>query len=88
MSKRRNSERVYVARDAAVAASQETAIAQLFGCVRVVYNDACNARREAHRLGEKYPSNAVLQKRLITQAKKTVERAWLGEVSPDRKSVV
>lgn len=82
MSKRRNSERVYAARDAAVALSQEIAIARLFGCVRVVFNDACNARREAHQAGQKYPSNADLQKRLITQAKLTDERAWLGGVSP------
>lgn len=82
MAKRRNRERAYLARDEELAAAQRTAIARLFGCVRVVFNDACAARRQAFRDGQKYPSGTVLQKRLITEAKLTPEREWLGEVSP------
>src|SRR4028118_1161241 len=56
---------------------QRQSLAQLFGCVRVVWNDAlalCKA-------SDKLPSNGDLQKLLITQAKKTEERRWLSEVS-------
>ncbi len=52
-------------------------MAQLFGCVRVVWNDALALCKQA----EKKPSSAELQKIVITQAKKTEERAWLEEVS-------
>jgi putative transposase len=61
--------------------SQQLALAKLFGCVRVVWNDAlahCNAE---YRAGGKKPSNAALQKQFITQAKKIAEREWLTEVS-------
>ncbi|EAW33656.1 transposase [Lyngbya sp. PCC 8106] len=34
-----------------------------------------------YKSGQKKPSNAQLQKQFITQAKKTVEREWLKEVS-------
>jgi putative transposase len=60
---------------------QQIMLARLFGCCRVVYNDAlalCNKQREA---GEKKPSNGDLQKQFITLAKKTVEREWLSKVS-------
>jgi putative transposase len=46
----------------------------------VVFNDAVAARKAAFAAGDPYPSTAVLSKRLITQAKQTPERAWLGEV--------
>ena len=82
MSKRRNRERAYLARDAHVAADQQVAVARLFGCCRVVFNDACAARRKAHRESEKFPSGADLQKQLITEAKANPDREWLGEVSP------
>ena len=36
---------------------------------------------EEYCAGNKKPSNGALQKRFITQAKKTSEREWLGEVS-------
>ena len=49
----------------------------MFGCVRVVYNDALAICKQS----EKKPSSAELQKIVITQAKKTEERAWLEEVS-------
>lgn len=56
---------------------QQQSLAQLFGCVRVVWNDALAICKQA----EKLPSNNDLQKLVITQAKKTAERNWLSEVS-------
>lgn len=49
----------------------------MFGCVRVVWNDALAICRQS----EKLPSNNDLQKLVITQAKKTEERKWLSTVS-------
>lgn len=60
---------------------QRQALARAFGCARVVYNDAVAARRAAYGDGSKYPSSTVLQRQLITEAKRTSERAFLGEVS-------
>ncbi len=59
---------------------QQAQLAQVFGCVRVVYNDAL-ARVKATPAGEKWPSNAELQKLVITQAKRLEARDWLSEVS-------
>lgn len=56
---------------------QQQLLAQLFGCVRVVWNDALAICKQS----EKLPSNNDLQKLVITQAKKTVEREWLSVVS-------
>lgn len=56
---------------------QQQSISQLFGCVRVVWNDALALCKQSKKL----PSNNDLQKLVITQAKKTAERAWLSEVS-------
>jgi len=58
---------------------QQIALAQAFGCARVVYNDALAARMAAFEKGERI-SDAELSKRL-TAAKATPERAWLGDVS-------
>ncbi|WP_435864707.1 RNA-guided endonuclease InsQ/TnpB family protein [Streptomyces sparsogenes] len=60
---------------------QRTALAQAFGCARVVYNDALRARETARSEGMPFPKAGDLSKRLITEAKDTPERAWLGEVS-------
>ena len=62
-------------------ASQKIGLARLFGCTRVVWNDALAHCLEEYRAGNKKPTNGALQKRFITQAKKTSEREWLGEVS-------
>ncbi|MFC4336324.1 RNA-guided endonuclease InsQ/TnpB family protein [Salininema proteolyticum] len=62
-------------------APQRRALARTFGCVRVVFNDAVAARRDAFRSGSQYPTTPELDRRLITEAKKTPERAWLSEVS-------
>jgi putative transposase len=50
---------------------------RVFGCCRVVYNDAlalCKQSSKPPKLGD-------LQKVCITQAKKTQKRGWLSEVS-------
>ncbi|WP_017977188.1 RNA-guided endonuclease InsQ/TnpB family protein [Actinopolyspora halophila] len=60
---------------------QRQALAQAFGNARVVYNDAVRARQDAYAVGEKFPSGTQLQKRLITDAKRTEERGWLSECS-------
>ncbi len=60
---------------------QRQSLARTFGCVRTVYNDAVAARKAAHETGAKYPSAVALAKSLITDAKRTPGRAWLGEVS-------
>jgi len=56
---------------------QQQSLARLFGCVRVVWNDALAICKQA----EKLPSNNDWQKLVITQAKKTTEREWLSDVS-------
>ncbi|MCC3415782.1 MULTISPECIES: transposase [unclassified Microcoleus] len=56
---------------------QRQKLAQLFGCVRVVWNDALALSKQS----EKKPKSAELQKVVITQAKQTEKRAWLSEVS-------
>ncbi|MGW3168503.1 RNA-guided endonuclease InsQ/TnpB family protein, partial [Streptomyces sp. NPDC001142] len=60
---------------------QRSALARAFGCSRVVYNDGLRARETARAAGEPSPKTGDLSKLLITEAKKTGERAWLGEVS-------
>jgi len=55
-------------------------LARAFGCARVVFNDAIAARRAAHEVGARFPIDGELSKAL-TAAKRTPERAWLGEVS-------
>ncbi|MEU1733635.1 transposase [Streptosporangium sp. NPDC020145] len=57
------------------------ALARAFGCARTVFNDGLCTRRQAHEQGLPYVSDTELSKRVITQAKRTPERAWLGEVS-------
>ena len=59
---------------------QRTALAKTFGCARVVYNDALRARQAAYAAGEKI-SDTEVQRRVVTEAKKTTERAWLSEVA-------
>ncbi|MFJ9775074.1 RNA-guided endonuclease InsQ/TnpB family protein [Kitasatospora sp. NPDC101157] len=61
--------------------AQCRALAQAFGCARVVFNDGLRARQEAHAAGLPYIKDTDLQKQVITAAKRTEERAWLGGVS-------
>nr|MDT0661576.1 transposase [Micromonospora sp. DSM 115978] len=61
--------------------AQQIELARAFGCARVVFNDGLRLREQAREQGLPYVSDAELSKRIITQAKGTPERAWLGEVS-------
>jgi putative transposase len=54
---------------------QRQSLAQLFGCVRVVWNDALALSKAS-----KYPGYNSLAKTL-TLSKKTEERGWLNDVS-------
>lgn len=60
---------------------QRIALAQAFGCARTVFNDGLRLRKEAHASGLPYIKDGDLQKQVITTAKQTPERAWLGDVS-------
>ncbi|MBB2946949.1 putative transposase [Actinoplanes lutulentus] len=60
---------------------QQIDLARAFGCARVVFNDGLHLRRQASEAGEKYVSDGELSRRIITEAKATPQRAWLGEVS-------
>ncbi|MFE5582158.1 RNA-guided endonuclease InsQ/TnpB family protein [Kitasatospora sp. NPDC056531] len=60
------------------AVGQRKSLDCAFGCARVVWNDALRIRRDAHDAGLPFPKTADLSKSLITQAKKTPERAWLS----------
>ena len=60
---------------------QRIALSQAFGCARVVWNDALALSNHLYKEGEKYPGGAALMQRCITQAKRTPERSWLGDVS-------
>lgn len=62
-------------------AGQRSVLARAFGCARVVYNDALRARETARSEGMPFPKTGDLSRQLITEAKNTPERAWLGEVS-------
>lgn len=59
--------------------AQQQTLARVFGCCRVVFNDALRVRDEAYRAGVKM-SDSEIQRRVITAAKTTTERAWLREV--------
>ena len=59
---------------------QQQALARVFGCARVVYNDCLRLRDACQAAGEKI-SDTEVQRRVITLAKLTPERAWLGEVA-------
>ncbi|WRH68341.1 MAG: RNA-guided endonuclease TnpB family protein [Planktothrix sp. GU0601_MAG3] len=59
---------------------QKRLMSQLFGCCRVVFNDALAYCQDQYRAGNKKPSSNELSKRL-TELKKTEEKEWLTEVS-------
>jgi hypothetical protein len=56
-------------------------LAKAFGCARVVFNDGLRPRRQAREQGLPYVSDTELSQQVISQAKTTEARAWLGEVS-------
>ena len=55
---------------------QQQSLAQLFGCCRVVWNDALALCKQA----EKLPGFNKLSA-MLTQTKKTIDRSWLADVS-------
>ncbi|MEG3956406.1 transposase [Microcoleus sp. herbarium2] len=55
---------------------QRQSLAQLFGCVRVIWNDALPLCKSSDKLPNYNQLSA-----LLTGAKKTEERAWLNDVS-------
>jgi putative transposase len=55
-------------------------MSQLFGCCRVVFNDALAYCQDQYHAGNKKPSSSELSQRL-TELKKTEEKQWLTEVS-------
>ena len=59
---------------------QKKLLSQLFGCVRVVWNNTLAYCQKLYQQGEKKPKYTELSKRL-TQIKKTEEKNWLTEVS-------
>ncbi|MFC5001979.1 RNA-guided endonuclease InsQ/TnpB family protein [Dactylosporangium cerinum] len=60
---------------------QQIELAKAFGCARVVFNDGLRLRQQAREAEERYVSDGELSRRIITEAKLTPERVWLGEVS-------
>jgi transposase, IS605 orfB family len=58
---------------------QKQPIAALFGCVRVVYNDALAYSQEQYQQTKKKPSGKELSARL-TRLKQTPGKAWLRDV--------
>jgi putative transposase len=59
---------------------QAVRLARTFGCARVVFNDSLRLRDQLHEAGEKL-SDTEIQTRVITDAKRAPERAWLSEVA-------
>ena len=59
--------------------AQQAMLRRVFGCARVVFNDALRVREQAYRAGIKL-SDSEIQRRVITVAKTTAERTWLCEV--------
>ena len=56
--------------------AQQAMLARVFGCCRVVFNDALRVRDEAYRAGIKL-SDSEIQRRVIT-AGEDDQRAWLA----------
>jgi putative transposase len=59
--------------------AQQQELAGVFGCCRVVFNDALTVREQSYRAGVKL-SDTEVQRRVITEAKTTAERGWLRDV--------
>lgn len=59
---------------------QAQMLARTFGCARVVFNDCIRLRGQAHAADQKL-ADSQIQTQVITLAKQTPERAWLGEVA-------
>lgn len=61
--------------------AQAGALAKVFGCCRVVFNDVVALRRQALAEGRPWITDAEISRLVVTEAKRTPERAWLAEVS-------
>lgn len=61
--------------------AQQQALARSFGCARVVWNDALALSNKLYAEGQKYPGASALQALVITEAKRSEERAWLADAS-------
>src|SRR5664280_358674 len=59
---------------------QGAMLARTFGHAPVVFNDALRARQDAHTSGEKI-SDTQVQRKVVTLAKTTPARQWLGGVA-------
>lgn len=57
---------------------QKTALAQLFGCCRAVWNDALAHCQKEYQENKRKPKGGDLSKRL-TEFKKKEETIWLGD---------
>ena len=62
------------------APGQQASLARVFGCARMVFNDCLRLREQCHAAGEKI-SDTEVQRRVVTLAKHTLERAWLADVA-------
>src|SRR5260221_8785447 len=60
---------------------QQQALARVFGCARVVFNDSLRLREARHAGGKKL-SDAEVQRRGVTPAQLAPPRAWLGGGPP------
>ncbi|WP_211116654.1 RNA-guided endonuclease InsQ/TnpB family protein [Glycomyces buryatensis] len=60
---------------------QRTMLARTFGSARVVYNDALRIFQNAWKAGLDRPGFAAVARAVITEAKQTLDRVWLAEVS-------
>jgi len=60
---------------------QAALLARTSGWAPVVFNDALRTRQDAHTAGEKVGDTQV-QRRVVTLAKSTSARQWLGGVAP------
>src|SRR5260370_41747251 len=57
---------------------QQQALARVFGCARVVFNDCLRLREEMQAAGAKI-SDSEVQRRVVTLAKRSPERGGLSE---------
>lgn len=60
---------------------QARSLLRLFGCTRVVWNDALAFCQQIWQDKVKYSGSSELMKQFITQAKSNPNRCWLSEVS-------
>src|SRR5690625_3057842 len=58
---------------------QQEMLARVFGCTRVVLDDAQRIGDDAYQAGVKQ-SDGEIQRRVIAAAKATEDRGWLSEV--------